>query len=189
MILSPSAQSKLLAAGTVRIAAALRRHGIEAAAIAGLRPLTPGQEPLAGIATDRADEATEGNVLLLRGLVVPPPVPVLQRRGIAGVVSERPVRAALEIARAGLPLWQGDGRAQAEFAGQMLFGDRGGLIAFPAALAGTVADEAEEAMAYEEFVAEQVSAGGGVYGLHIPSGDGARRAFEQWRRLRKGPSG
>ena len=39
-------------------------------------------------------------------------------------------------------------------------------------------------MAYEEFVAEQVSAGGGVYGLHIPSGETARRAFAEWRRIR-----
>ena len=187
--MSAATRSKLLAAGTNRIAAALRRHGIEAAAIAALRPLTPGQEPLVGIASERPDEAAEGCVLLLRGLAVPPPVPVLQRRGIAGVVSERALGAALEIARAGLPLWQGDGRASFDLAGRMLFGDRHGMIAFPAALADTVADEAEEAMAYEEFVAEQVSAGGGVYGLHIPSGDGARRAFEQWRRLRKGPAG
>jgi len=27
-------------------------------------------------------------------------------------------------------------------------------------------------------------AGGGVYGLHLPSGDQARRAFTEWRRLR-----
>jgi hypothetical protein len=29
-----------------------------------------------------------------------------------------------------------------------------------------------------------VSAGGGVYGLHIPSGENARRAFAAWRRIR-----
>ena len=185
MRLSAATRRKLLAAGTVRIAAALRRHGSDAAALAGLRPLTPGQEPLVGVAVETADDAARGSVLLLRGLAVPPPAPVLQRRGVAGVVSERPLRLAPEIARAGLPVWQGDGRALAPgIADQVLFGDRAGLIAFPAALVDRVADEAEEAMAYEEFVAEQVSAGGGVYGLHIPSGDGARRAFEQWRRLR-----
>ena len=53
-----------------------------------------------------------------------------------------------------------------------------------AALADAVASEAEEAMAYEEFVAEQVSAGGGVYGLHIPSGERAKQAFAQWRRIK-----
>jgi len=183
--LSAATRAKLIAAGTVRIAAALRRHGIEAAAIAGLRPLTAGQEPLVGVAAEKIEEAEVGQVLVLRGLAVPPPVPLLQRRGLAGVASERPQRLAAEIARAGLPLWQGDGRPlPAQLNGAMLFGDRAGLIVFPAALADTVAAEAEDAMQYEEFVAEQVSAGGGVYGLHIPSGDGARRAFEQWRRLK-----
>ncbi len=183
--MSAATRSRLLAAGTARVAAALGRHGVEATALAGLRPLTPGQEPLVGTATESLEDAPAGGVLVLRGLAVPPPVALLQRRGIAGVVSERPLRAAAEIARAGLPLWQGDGRALASgLAGQVLFGDRAGLIVVPADLADAVAGEAEEAMDYEEFVAEQVSAGGGVYGLHIPSGDGARRAFEQWRRLK-----
>ena len=51
-------------------------------------------------------------------------------------------------------------------------------------MADQIAEEAVEAMAYEEFVAEQVSAGGGVYGLHIPSGEHARRAFAAWRRIK-----
>ena len=70
-----------------------RSHGVEAATLAGLRPLTPGQEPLVGLATTQADDAAAGDVLVLRGLAVPPPAPVLQRRGLAGVVSERPLRA------------------------------------------------------------------------------------------------
>jgi hypothetical protein len=53
-----------------------------------------------------------------------------------------------------------------------------------AALVDQVAEEAAEAMAYEEFIAEQVSSGGGVYGLHIPTGEHARRAFAAWRRLK-----
>ena len=31
-----------------------------------------------------------------------------------------------------------------------------------------------EAIAFEEFTAEQVNQGGGVYGLHIPSGERAK---------------
>ena len=65
-----------------------------------------------------------------------------------------------------------------------MLGDRSGIVVIPASLADQVAEEAVEAVAYEEFVAEQVSAGGGVYGLHIPSGEHARRAFAAWRRLR-----
>jgi len=47
-----------------------------------------------------------------------------------------------------------------------------------------VAEEAAEAIAFEEFTAEQVNQGGGVYGLHIPSGERAKAAFAQWRRLK-----
>lgn len=178
-------RQKLVGAGTLRVAAALARRGSAATSLAGLRPLTAGQEPLVGIAVGSLDDGAAGCVLVLRGLAACPPWPVLQRRAVAGIVGERPLRGAVEIARAGLPVWQGQGHAiRADLSGAMLFGDRAGLIAFPAALADAVADEVTEAMAYEEFVAEQVSSGGGVYGLHIPSGDHARRAFEQWRRLR-----
>jgi regulator of RNase E activity RraA len=69
-------------------------------------------------------------------------------------------------------------------AGDVLFGDRAGLLIIPARLVDQIAEEAAEAMAYEEFVAEQVSSGGGVYGLHIPSGEHARRAFAAWRRIK-----
>ncbi len=44
--------------------------------------------------------------------------------------------------------------------------------------------EAAEAIAFEEFTAEQVNQGGGVYGLHIPSGERAKQAFAQWRRIK-----
>jgi hypothetical protein len=181
--LSAATRQKLAGAGTVRIAAALARRGVADATVAGPRPLTAGQEALVGIAVERAEGAAPGSVLVLRGTAVPPPPALLQRSAIAGVVSERPLRAAAELARAGLPIWQGP--IAVDLVGRMLLGDRTGLLAFPAALADTVADEAIEAQAYEEFVAEQVSAGGGVYGLHIPSGEQARRAFAQWRRLKR----
>ena len=86
-----------------------------------------------------------------------------------------PLRNAAEIARAGLPAWQRPSGPPPKplpiDAGDVLLGDRAGLIVVPAAMADQIAEEAVEAMAYEEFVAEQVSAGGGVYGLHIPSGE------------------
>ena len=66
----------------------------------------------------------------------------------------------------------------------MLVGDRLGVIAIPAHLADEIAAEAADALAFEAFTAEQVDAGGGVYGLHIPSGDQARVAFAAWRKLR-----
>ena len=69
-------------------------------------------------------------------------------------------------------------------AGDVVLRDRTALVVLPAALADRVAEEAAEAIAFEEFTAEQVAQGGGVYGLHIPSGDRARQAFAQWRRLK-----
>ena len=66
----------------------------------------------------------------------------------------------------------------------MLVGDRHGVVAIPAAVADEIAEEAAEALAFEIFTAEQVDAGGGVYGLHIPSGEQAKIAFAAWRKLR-----
>ena len=180
--MSAATRQKLAGAGTVRIAAVLARHGCANATVAGPRPLTPGQDPLVGIAVSVADRGAAGGVLVLRDGAPPPSPALLQRHGLAGVLSERPLREAGAIAGAGLVVWQGPLRS--DVMGAMLLGDRSGLIAFPAALADIVAEEATEAMAYEEFLAEQVSSGGGVYGLHIPSGEQARRAFAQWRRLR-----
>ena len=69
-------------------------------------------------------------------------------------------------------------------AGDAILRDRDSLVVIPAALVETVAEEAAEAIAFEEFTADQVAQGGGVYGLHIPSGDRARQAFAAWRRMK-----
>jgi hypothetical protein len=68
--------------------------------------------------------------------------------------------------------------------GDAILRDRTALVVLPAALAEQVAEEAAEAVAFEEFTAEQVNQGGGVYGLHIPSGERAKQAFAQWRRMK-----
>jgi len=62
--------------------------------------------------------------------------------------------------------------------------DRDSLIVIPAALVEEVVEAAAEAVAFEEFTADQVAQGGGVYGLHIPTGDRARQAFAAWRRMK-----
>ena len=85
---------------------------------------------------------------------------------LAGIVMRRELR--------GVPVEAGD----------MILRDRTALVVLPAALADQVAEEAAEAIAFEEFTAEQVNQGGGVYGLHIPSGERAKQAFAQWRRMK-----
>jgi len=188
MALAQATRDKLISAGTARVAAALVKHGLRRQSLAGLRPLSPFQDALAGEAATAIDACPPGAVLVMESSVTSAPLALLTRRKVAGVVCNSPLRNAAEISRAGLPAWQRPlGPASKPLSigsGDVLFGDRAGLIVIPAAMAGQIAEEAEEAMAYEEFVAEQVSSGGGVYGLHIPSGENARRAFAAWRRIR-----
>lgn len=175
MALAPATRDKLISAGTARIVAALAKHGLRRQSLTGLRPLSPFQD-------------APGGVLAMESSVTSAPVALLARRKVAGVVSNSPLRNAAEIARAGLPAWQRPSGPPTKplpvEAGDVLLGDRAGLIVIPATLADQIAEEAAEAMAYEEFVAEQVDSGGGVYGLHIPSGEHARRAFAAWRRMK-----
>lgn len=187
MPLAQATRDKLVSVGTKRVAAALAKHGLRRQSLSGLRPLSPFQDPLVGEASKAIDACPPAGVLVMQGSVTSVPIALLTRRRVAGVVSDSPLRNAAEIARAGLPAWHrpsGPSRPLAIEAGDVVFADRAGVIVIPAALVDQVAEEAVEAMAYEEFVAEQVSSGGGVYGLHIPSGDNARRAFAAWRRLK-----
>lgn len=188
MALAEAIRDKLLSVGTTRVAAVLVKHGLRRQSLAGLRPLSPFQDALAGEAAMAIDACAPGSVLAMESSVTSAPMALLTRRKVAGVVSNSPLRNAAEIARAGLPAWQRPSGPPPKplpiEAGDVLLGDRAALIVIPAALVEQIAEEAFEAMAYEEFVAEQVSSGGGVYGLHIPSGENARRAFAAWRRIR-----
>lgn len=188
MALAEAIRDKLLSVGTTRAAGVLAKHGLRRQSLAGLRPLSPFQDSVAGEAATTIDACPQGGVLAMESSVTSAPVALLTRRKVAGVVSNSPLRNAAEIARAGLPAWQRPSGPPTKplpiEAGDVLFGDRAGLLVIPAAMVEQIAEEAVEAMAYEEFVAEQVSAGGGVYGLHIPSGENARRAFAAWRRIR-----
>src|SRR5918993_2757450 len=188
MALAQATRDKLISVGTARAAAVLAKHGLRRQALSGLRPLSPFQDSLAGAAATTIDACPPGGILVMESSVTSAPVALLTRRKVAGIVSNSPLRNAAEIARAGLPAWQRPSgpppkRLPIE-PGDVLFGDHAGLIVIPTDRADQIAEEAVEAMAYEEFVAEQVSAGGGVYGLHIPSGDHARRAFAAWRRIK-----
>jgi regulator of RNase E activity RraA len=187
MPLAQATRDKLLAVGTTRIAAALAKHGLRRQSLPGMRPLTAFQDVLVGEVSRSIDALAQGGVLAVESSATSVPVALLTRRRAAGVVSDGPLRNAAEIARAGLPAYHrppGPAKALAVEAGDIILGDRNGVIVIPAGLADKVAEEAVEARDYEEFVDEQVSAGGGVYGLHIPSGEHARRAFAAWRRMR-----
>jgi regulator of RNase E activity RraA len=187
MPLAQATRDKLVSVGAKRVATALARHGLRRQSLSGLRPLSPSQDPLVGEASKAIDACPPGGVLVMQGSATSVPIALLTRRRVAGVVSDSPLRNAAEIARGGLPAWHrpsGPSKPLPVEAGDVILADRTGVIVIAAALVDQVAEEAAEAMAYEEFIAEQVSSGGGVYGLHIPSGEHARRAFAAWRRLK-----
>jgi regulator of RNase E activity RraA len=186
MALKQATRDKLRSLGTRPIAAALAKRGLRDPYVPDMRALSATQDVLVGEACRTLEACRGGRVLIVGG--APLPLPLLMRRGIAGLVSDGQLRNASEIVRAGLPTYQrrpgAPARAIAVAAGDVILGDRAGVIVIPAALVDEVAEEASEAIAFEEFTAEQVNQGGGVYGLHIPSGERAKIAFAAWRKLK-----
>ena len=158
--MKPTTRDKLLRVGAKAIVAALARQGIKGRDVTRL----PSTDPFAGEACLAIEACRAGNVLVLAQPVARLPDRLRQR--IAGIVLRRELR--------GVPVEAGD----------TILRDRTALIVLPAALAEQIAEEAAEAIAFEEFTSEQVNQGGGVYGLHIPSGERAKQAFAQWRRLK-----
>ena len=153
-------RDKLLRVGARAIVAALAKHGVKGRNLARL----PATDPFAGAACLAIEACRDGNVLVLDRPVARLPERLVQR--LAGIMMRREL--------GGMPVEAGD----------VIFRDRTALVVLPAALADQVAEEAAEAIAFEEFTAEQVNQGGGVYGLHIPSGERARQAFAAWRRMK-----
>ena len=158
--MKPSTRDKLLRVGAKAVVAVLAKHSVRGRDVARL----PAADPFAGEACLTIEQARPGNVLVLDRPIARLPEKLLQR--LASVMTRRELR--------NVPLAAGD----------VVLRDRTALVVIPAPLADQIAEEAAEAIAFEEFTAEQVNQGGGVYGLHIPSGDRARQAFAAWRRMK-----
>ena len=178
-------RDRLKQAGSRAVVTALGKHGVRGRRLKDARGFDALQDPLVGDAfVGPAASCPAGDVLVIeQGPVIPLPVPHLARRGIAGVLAGTPLRQVAEIVRAPLPGFQHRGGV-AIAAGDAILGDKNGVVVIPAALADQIAEEAADAVLFEEFNAEQVNAGGGVYGLHIAMGDQARQAFAAWKRMR-----
>jgi len=157
--MKPATRDKLLRVGAKPVIAALAQRGLKGRALTKLPPA----DPFAGTVALTVEACRPGSVLVAD--LAAPAAERLRQRGIE-VVPRRDLR--------GLRPEAGDG----------LLRDRDSLVVIPAALVDEVAEAAAEAVAFEEFTADQVAQGGGVYGLHIPSGERARQAFAQWRRLK-----
>lgn len=158
--MTPETRNKLLRVGSRHIVAALAQHGIAGRVVEKL----PARDPFAGPASLTIEACRAGSVLV--GEANDRMTERLRQRGIAGIVAPHELH--------GVPVEAGDA----------ILRDGCRMVVIPAALVETVAEQAAAAAAFEEFTADQVAQGGGVYGLHIPSGERARQAFAAWRRMK-----
>ena len=141
-----------------------------------------------------ASAASAGGILVTR----------LWKRGVAGVVTDggfrdTPDLAALPFAAyhrqpsaptnlikhhavdldvpigcAGVPVYPGD----------TIVGDGEGVAVIPAAMTDSVADEAFDQTAFEDFVTEKVLAGNSIFGVYPPD-EASKAEFARWRTANK----
>ncbi|MFA7665991.1 MAG: ribonuclease activity regulator RraA [Burkholderiaceae bacterium] len=137
--------------------------------------------------------ASAGSILLTR----------LMQRGVAGVVTDGGFRDAPEIAELGFPAYHNRPSAPTNLTlhqaldlnvpigcgdvpvwpGDVVVGDREGVIVIPAAIADEVAEEAVEMTVYEDFVTERVRAGQSILGLYPLTDESNREVFAAWRKV------
>ena len=139
-----------------------------------------------------ARAASAGSILVTR----------LMKRGVAGIVTDGGFRDSPEIAELPFPAYHrrptaptnltlhqaldvnvpiGCGDAPV-WPGDVIVGDREGVVVIPAAIAEAVADEAVEMTAFEDFVIEKVGEGRSILGLYPATEEATRTEFAAWRR-------
>ncbi|CAB3828310.1 hypothetical protein LMG26788_00634 [Achromobacter pulmonis] len=136
--------------------------------------------------------ASAGSILVTR----------LMQRGVAGVVTDGGFRDSPEIAELGYPAYHNRPSAPtnltlhqaldinapigcgdvAVFPGDIIVGDREGVVVIPAHLADEIADEAVEMTAFEDFVTSQVRQGASILGLYPPTDPASKDKFAAWRK-------
>lgn len=138
-----------------------------------------------------ARAASAGSILVSRLMV----------RGVAGVVTDGGFRDSPEIAELDIatyhcrpsaptnltlhqaldinkPIGCGD---VAVWPGDVVVGDREGVIIVPSDIADEIADEAVEMTAFEDFVTEEVLKGRSIISLYPPTKDQTKVDFAAWR--------
>ncbi|MBL8588514.1 MAG: ribonuclease activity regulator RraA [Methylobacteriaceae bacterium] len=142
-----------------------------------------------------ARAASAGGILVSR----------LMMRGVAGVVTDGGFRDSPEIAALSIPAYHqrpssptnltlhqavdinvpiGCGDAPV-WPGDIVVGDREGVVVIPAALADEVAREATEMTAFEDFVTEKVLEGRSILGLYPPTDPQTGVDFAAWRAAKR----
>ena len=139
--------------------------------------------------------ASAGSILIAR----------LMKRGIAGVVTDGGFRDSPEIAALDIPCYHNRPAAPTNltvhqaidldvpigcgdapvFPGDVIVGDREGVVAIPLHLADEIAEEAVEMTAFEDFVTEEVMRGKPVIGLYPATKEQTLADFEAWRTRNK----
>jgi regulator of RNase E activity RraA len=142
-----------------------------------------------------ARAASAGGILVAR----------LTKRGCAGVVTDGGFRDSPEIASYTMPAYHNRPSAPTNltlheaieingpigcgdapvFPGDIIVGDREGVIVIPATIADNIADEAVEMTAFEDFVTEEVLKGRSILGLYPPTDERSKIDFAAWRKAKK----
>lgn len=135
--------------------------------------------------------ASAGSILVSRLMV----------RGVAGVVTDGGFRDSPEIGELDIPAYHCRPSAPtnltlhqaldinipigcgdvAVWPGDVVIGDREGVVVVPAHLAEEIADEAVEMTAFEDFVTEEVLKGRSIIGLYPATQERTKADFAAWR--------
>lgn len=138
-----------------------------------------------------ARAASAGSILITR----------LAMRGAAGVVSDGGFRDAAGIGALDMPAYHARPSAPTNltlhealdinvpiscgdapvFPGDVMLGDRDGVMVIPAHLADEIADECLGMESFEEFVLEEVRSGTSIIGLYPPTKEEAQQKYQAWR--------
>ncbi len=139
-----------------------------------------------------ARAASAGSILITR----------LAIRGAAGVVSDGGFRDAYGIGQLDMPAYHQKPSAPtnltlheaieingpiscgdaAVFPGDVMLGDRDGVIVIPAHLADEIADECTGMEIFEDFVLEEVLAGNTIIGLYPTTKEENEKKYAEWRK-------
>jgi regulator of RNase E activity RraA len=126
----------------------------------------------------------------------------LMKRGAAGVVTDGGFRDSPEISQLQIPAYHTRPSAPtnltlhqaldinvpigcgdvAVFPGDIVVGDREGVVIIPADIAEEIANEAHEMTAFEDFVMSEVEGGRSILGLYPPTDPETRDQFAVWRK-------